>query len=169
MIFIDNYIIKQGGISNITDMLKGLIPKDQENGKIRISIITSLFDETIERVEEKGDNWFIELEDSLKNKFRTFTLDISIGIVSLKNLNHDRAVITNYVWIDSGHGFNCFNEKGPKVTTTIKFMPIFSPSGNSNASSAFDCWNAMRDHARMLIKSCAYKKGNFNANLLLTE
>jgi hypothetical protein len=37
---------------------------------------------------------------------------------------HDRELITNYLWINSGFGFNIYNHKGQGRQTTLSFYPI---------------------------------------------
>lgn len=171
LILIDNYIVKTGGIGNVTSLLKALIPKNQEKSKIRLTIISAFFKETRSDIERKTNQWYSKLSQTLESKFPKLSFELSVAIITRLGLNHDRAVITNYLWIDSGHGFNCFNDNGkPKVTTTIKHIPIFSLSGiHKSSASSYDCWMTMRNHARKLIVSCSYKKGDFEKNMLLKE
>jgi hypothetical protein len=169
IIVIDSYITKNEGLENLVEILKSIIPAKQVTVPINISIITALFNDTIQSVNEKGNLFYSDVVKQLKEEFDYLVFDVSLGIFSNKSLNHDRSILTNYLWIDSGHGFNCFNKRGlPKVTTAIRYLPIFAPSGKLESSvSSFEVWMGLRKHAKRLIQKCDYKKGNFHDNLLL--
>lgn len=169
IVIIDNYILNPDGLENLIAILKSIIPENQSAVPIKISIFTGLFKDTLQQINEKGNQWYTEFTKQIRVKINKLSFDISLGIFSKLSLNHDRSLLTNYIWIDSNYGFNFFNNRGmPKVTTTIKYLPIFTPSGNhKSAVSPFDCWMELRKHANGLIKNCDFTIGNFENNLLL--
>ena len=169
IVIIDNYLLNHEGLENLISIIKGIIPDRQSAGPIKISILTGLFKDTPQQIKDKGNLWYSEFTKQIRAKIKNLSFEVSLGIFSNISLNHDRSLLTNYIWIDSDHGFNCFTNRGiPKVTTTIKLLPIFSPSGNHKSSvSSFDCWSELRNHAKSLIKKCDFTIGIFKNNLLL--
>lgn len=169
IVLIDNFILNKEGLENIIELIKGIITKNQQSVTIKISIITALFNETLPQIKEIGNSWHFNFTRNLNEHFKGFVFNVSLAIFSNKSLNHDRTLLTNYVWIDSDYGFNCFNNRGlPKVTTTVKYLPIFATSGNHNSAvSSYNCWIEFRNHAKQLIKNSAFKIGEFESNLLL--
>lgn len=169
IVLIDNYILNKGGLENIIELLKGIVPKNQQSVTIKISIITALFNKSLPQIKEIGNSWYFNFIQNLNKHFRGFVFNVSLAIFSNRSLNHDRTLLTNYVWIGSDHGFNCFNAKGlPIVSTTVKYLPIFAISGNhDSAVSSYNCWHEFRNHAKQLINNCVFKIGDFDSNLLL--
>lgn len=169
IVIIDNYILNPEGLENLIEILKSLIPEKQSAVPIKISILTGLFKDTSDQIKEKGNLWYTKFTNLIQKQLKTLSFEVSLGIYSNLSLNHARSLLTNYMWIDSDHGFNCFSNKGiPKLTTIINFHPIFSPSGIHKSSvSSFDCWIELREHAKALIKKCEFMRGPFDRNLLL--
>lgn len=171
VVIIDNYLIeeKTESATNISALIRNLIPQEQKCKEIRIAILTGLFKDPQPKIEIKLSNWFDVVSRELGRAFRSVRIDLSIGVIDRIDLNHDRSVLTNYHWLDSGNGFKVFGQNGsPKVSTTKKQSTIFSKKGTlSTSASSFDCWFLLRSHAQHLFKNACSVKGDFTNNLLL--
>jgi hypothetical protein len=187
LILIDNYFIRsiskssgRSSIYNLIQILKGLLPRTCKQGSIRLSIISDdnydnnynikyTENEKNEYRKRTSDDWYQMLLEALKVNFSELCFSVYIAIIPWKKkLNHDRILLTNYIWLDSGHGFDCFDVNGnTKVKTTLKFIPIFSSSEAPNSASSFDCWLTLKDQVKNMIENNIYEKGKIKSNSLL--
>lgn len=173
IVLIDNYILKNEivGIWNITELIKNLIPTNQELQEIRVAILTSNYNEPEKEIERKLNVWFSNLNNSFINNLPGLRINLSIGVINSHGLNHDRTLLTNYVWIGSGSGFTVFKQNGtPAAITTITHSTIFhQTSSYFGSASTLDCWLSLRKHAVYLFERAVLVKGEYKSNLLLKE
>lgn len=171
ILIIDNYILKDIELDfyNITGLLKGLINIDSINHSVSLTIITEDTTTPQDKFKPKIEKWLVKLEEKLKETIPLVQFNVSASILTLKGQNHDRAILTNYAWINSGNSFSYFNEKGkPKMITTLQVIPIHSSSATGeNTASAFDCWLTIKEHAKKLIENSPNTFGLIKANSIL--
>ncbi|GHA76634.1 hypothetical protein [Pontibacter akesuensis] len=129
VLIVDGYILsdksQQRIDNNLKPLLKSLLPNKKTDVPVDITIITE---------EQSKTSNFQALQQSLVNylKEELTELEFSLSIVRFdRNLLyklktegfsiHDRRIITNYFWIESGIGFNIINDKG-KVKDSDSFI-----------------------------------------------
>lgn len=170
-LLIDNYILsnERDGIWNIIELIRNIIPVNQKYSEIRVAIITALYNDTLSEIERKLDQWYEKLGNAFAKSMSGFQIQLSIGIINAIGMNHDRTLLTNYAWIDSGSGFKVFDSKNnPKATTTLKHSTILSQRSTfPGTASTHECWLSLRKHAKYLFQNSVRAKGDFNKNLLL--
>lgn len=125
MIIVDNYLfsddIKNGFDErleyNLKPILKSLVPESLANGEIfEIAIFTGEDNMNFERQ--------LNYLRSLLSKLRPRLAFKICFYGKSKNAFHDRAILTNNVWISSGHGFDIFGkvkDVGKPTTINIAF------------------------------------------------
>ena len=131
LIIVDNYIFKGDEKSNLYKILDIILPKS-----LKVDFHLTVF-----YIESRPGS-----EDNLKNAIKRIRPDLNIVyefIKTTKDVNngfktdfHDRAILTNNLWIDSGAGFNLLRRdrlhfKADK-STTISIAHIFFASRNIN-------------------------------------
>jgi hypothetical protein len=114
MLVSDEYLCKdKNPQDNIYVALEHLLPKNLEID-FHLTIFT-------------GDlSQFDAIEAKLK-ELRNYSIFLTIIQVTKANPIHDRNIITNYFWINSGHGFHLF-QKGKVISdrnTQLSFYSIF--------------------------------------------
>ena len=168
-LLIDNYIISnKPGIDNILALVEALIPEGQNTSQINLAVISGIFNETNVMVKKRAEQWFFELEKALKNKFNNQRIKLFVAIITIKNLNHDRSLLTNYHLLEPLHDFTCFKEGKSIVDTSIYQSTIFSKSGTATTSvCSYESWDQLRKHAKKLIEKSDFTKGDYQENLLL--
>lgn len=129
VLIIDGYILsdksQQRIDQNLKPLLKSLLPKKKTALPVDITIITE--------EAPKGSNFKVlqqNLENYLKEELQELQFNLTIvrfDKTILCKLNsdgfniHDRRIITNYFWIESGIGFNIINDRG-KVKNSDSFI-----------------------------------------------
>lgn len=129
MVIIDRYIFSEFNKSPITDLNKSLalnlIPMlkvlaSKNPIKFNLLIYTYSNDKDINK----------EIYDYLKIKLNENNVNCNLSIIfSNVKKDHDRAIITNYLWIESGDTFNYFKEENKKINfktkgTKLEFHPL---------------------------------------------
>lgn len=131
LIIVDNYIFKGDEKSNIYKILDIILPKS-----LKVDFHLTVF-----YIESRPGS-----EENLKNAIKRIRPNLNIVfefIKTTKDANngfktdfHDRAILTNNLWIDSGSGFNLLRRdrlhfKADK-STTISIAHVFFASKNIN-------------------------------------
>lgn len=129
VLIVDGYLLsdksQQRIDQNLKPLLKSILPKKKNTLPIDITIITE---------EGPKNSTFLaiklELEEHLKSELPDLVFDLSIikfdkniiYKIASEGFNiHDRRIITNYFWLESGIGFNIMNDRG-KVKNSDSFM-----------------------------------------------
>lgn len=133
IVIIDNYLLNGDESdlkSNIIPLLKILLPDERLEIPVHLSILTDT-----EKISETKVKNRLEL---LKKSFQYLDLEITIVHIASKD-NHDRNIITNYLWLHSGHGFSYFNENGMiKKNTTLFYYPIWHLQRTTKTELEYD-------------------------------
>ncbi len=115
MLISDEYLCKdKNPEGNIYQILDCLLPQ-----KLEINFHLTIFTGDIAQ--------FDAITEKLKTLRTNYTINFTIIQVTKSNPIHDRNLITNYFWINSGHGFHLFN-RGKVITdrnTQLSFYSIF--------------------------------------------
>jgi hypothetical protein len=136
MIIVDNYLFSDNignGANekleyNLKPMFRELLPEALDEGAIfELSIFTEESKE--DGVQLKGFEKQYNYISSLISKIRP-KLKYKISIYTkVKDSFHDRSLLTNNIWISSGHGFDIFGKaKGVKKPTSISIAFPFIQS-----------------------------------------
>ncbi|MBR6930510.1 MAG: hypothetical protein IKH61_09855 [Bacteroidales bacterium] len=111
MIFVDNYIFNQTE-RNLYMILDALLPR-----KIETTFYLTIFSEN------EGDEVFFENKKrALKEKLQRIRPDLPMYIEVFENNKsdfHDRSIITNYMWVGIGSGFDLFRRQGSDKSTEL--------------------------------------------------
>ena len=146
MIIADNYIFKDVK-ANLYKILDTLLPQKLE----------AVFYLTVFSINEASDN---ELDKRRKNnlekKIKEMRPNLSIVIEVFGNSTvdfHDRGIITNYLWIEIGAGFNLLKSNGTSVKSTNLHItyPMIIPENRMRCSKS-GYWNIIHD-AQACLKS----------------
>ncbi len=142
LILTDNYIVNKNDViieKNLIKLLDIILPKDLDNNIVYPITIFSKVDNTTEinRV-----NRLIEKIKNLRNKYH---IKVSIMQVGTDDF-HDRAIITNNIWITCGHGFDVFTGSNMQSTTVNVLYP-FIQSSNQWVAKAY--YNLVDDANRI--------------------
>ena len=131
LLIVDNYIFKGDEKSNLYKILDIILPKS-----LKVDFHLTVF-----YIESRPGS-----EDNLKNAIKRIRPNLNIVfefIKTAKDANngfktdfHDRAILTNNLWIDSGSGFNLLRKdrlhfKADK-STTVSIAHVFFASRNIN-------------------------------------
>lgn len=131
LLIVDNYIFKGDEKSNLYKILDIILPKS-----LKVDFHLTVF-----YIESRPGS-----EDNLKNAIKRIRPNLNVVfefIKTTKDVNngfktdfHDRAILTNNLWIDSGAGFNLLRRdrlhfKAEK-STTISIAHVFFASKNIN-------------------------------------
>ncbi|MBK8493487.1 MAG: hypothetical protein IPL49_22105 [Saprospirales bacterium] len=115
LIIQDNYLFSGFYECNLPHILDNLLPAQLSRSDFHLTIIAS---------EKSGvdlEKKYADLLKIIQDLSRPYTIRSQIFTT---NKLHDRELITNYLWINSGFGFNIFNYKGQGRQTTLSFYPI---------------------------------------------
>ncbi len=138
MAIVDNYIlINETEIkNNLIKILDKLLPD-----KLKIPFHISIFSKN----ENNNKKHFEYISKSIK-KLRP-NLSFKLTIHQLRNQFHDRTIITNYLILDSGSGFNLFKKNGAMhLTKIIGYFPSFTNNINEDTRNSYEVLrNKMKD------------------------
>ena len=146
MIIADNYIFNDINV-NLYEILDTLLPQKLE----------TIFYLTVFSINGASDiNIDKKRKISLEKKIKELRPDLSISIEVFGNSTvdfHDRGIITNYMWIEIGAGFNLFKNNGSagKSTNLHITYPMIIPEGRMKCSKD-GYWNIIHD-AQTCLKS----------------
>ncbi|MEA1987139.1 MAG: hypothetical protein U9N76_06600 [Candidatus Marinimicrobia bacterium] len=109
----DPYILKEPDKikENLISLLENILPPKLNKNNIFLTIITDCSDTSYcyNRVIK-------ELKDS--------NIDLSNFTLINSKKEHNRNIITNYLWISSDYGFTLFNKNKVAKSTPVRFVPI---------------------------------------------
>ena len=175
LIIIDNYYLdNEKDITKIVLLLKALLPGEISDGNTELDLTLVIYDNEIkteESFEVKRKEFETKINSRLSLPYKIKTLIIRL---SSKLQNHDRNILTNYLWFHSGHSIDYFKvasnvnyqnntQSNVKETTSLFINGIASSSvGFSSGHN----WN-MYGYEQILSKAKnwyqeRYKKTNFN-------
>lgn len=128
-----------------------------ENQLPRLLIISSVKDV----FEKDVFKLFDKIQNHLENN--KINVQLSIAIDQSNIIQHDRKIITNYFYLDSGDSWDYFNPKGGFKTdgTNIKALPLFGEIGINNMDQSLKEVRAVIDNKNTLIA------GDPHSNLIL--
>ena len=112
LIIADNYLFRDDDyIKNLIDILSFFVTKDLE---VTYEVLILIHPEEL-----NFESKCLQLNERIK----LFNSKIEISVV--KSLYHSRALISNYLYIQSDHSFSVFNSKGKiKKDALISYIPI---------------------------------------------
>lgn len=158
MIF-DNYVLKKKE-DNLYKIIDVLLP-NKSLFAFHLAIFTLDNGVNIQQEYEKIRNKLKELRPDLEIDFSIFKTGT--------NDFHDRAIMTNYIWIGSGGGFDLLNIKkrsselrSDKTTSIPIFYPFFVQESIDWATDHY--YNFMEDAKK--VKKCNMHIGSGNVRLL---
>lgn len=133
IVIADNYILKKLYNENLYKLLDNLLP---EHLKQVLDLTLIIEKDTVDSksLEKKHE----EVKNEI-NKLRNYDINLTILRVSKDKL-HDRNIITNYIWINSGYGFTLFKDKITLKPTNIFVFPIINSKeqGINNPKNSYD-------------------------------
>jgi len=123
---VDNYILKDKSviIENLIPILDYLLPQ-----KLKIPFQISIF--AVKELKHGPNLNFKSFHEFISDEIKRIRpeLNFNLGIFQLRNEFHDRNLITNYIFIDSGGGFDLFKKKKAIHQTKVAgFYPSFVPN-----------------------------------------
>ncbi len=125
LVIIDPYILaKPSGIYNLKQLLKLILPKEFE----RTYCLTIFFSI------EKQDMEFYEKRFNMLRQFldEDFSYKISLSVIKGDaTIIHDRHLKTNYLWINSGYGFEVTDENN-KASRNTQWISTYSLATKKN-------------------------------------
>jgi hypothetical protein len=162
MVIVDNYIFQDKDV-NLYKILDSLLPVKIDKIFYLSIFSTDTFGDPKEKKEEI-EKKMCELRPNLKLGEKII---IEVFVCGKEDF-HDRGLITNYMWIESGAGFNLMKKKGAfnktesKKSTNIHitYPMIISEDRMKNSSTGY--WNIIDD-----AKKCLKKRNEHSENRLL--
>ena len=122
LIIADSHILStKGSKANLRDLLHNLLPE-----KLKVD-----FDLTIlaDRDNKGKPSDLVQVRDEILEYLKKYNYNINLTIVLSKI--HDRNFITNYLWCNSGYGFELINDDGLSIRNThLTLFPITYDSKN---------------------------------------
>lgn len=143
MVIADNYIFKDVN-ANLYKILDALLPKKLDTVfYLTIFSLGETVDSELEKRKQSLDEKIHDMRPELTVKlevFGTSTVDF-----------HDRGIITNYLWIEIGAGFNLLKNNGAagKTTNIHITYPMIVPEERVKCSCS-GYWNIIEDAKRCL-------------------
>lgn len=117
--FIDNFSSTD---TNLTDIFDLCIPNNLDIN-FHFTLISKMGKKSLSALQKFTD----EVKIILKGKY---PFEVKFQIIFPSSF-HDRGILSNYFWIDSGHSLDILNSKGKvKKSTIIKYNPINSMEEN---------------------------------------
>lgn len=162
LIIIDNYFWKdESDLSSLMPLLKSLLPDQLSDQKTDFHLTLITYDAEI-KTEQFNEARRKELQEKINDQLnRPFRIKTSIIKHNVLDKNHDRNILTNYVWFHSGHSFDYFKEienkysKGLSKTETKRTTTLFingiahnSISFNSSKSWVVDGYDQVLGRAK---------------------
>lgn len=149
LIIIDNYFWKdESEISSLVPLLKSILPDQLSDQKTDFHLTLITYDAEI-KTEQSIEARRKEFQEKINNLlYRPFRIKTSIIKHNVIDKNHDRNILTNYVWFHSGHSFDYFKEienknypglpkTETKRTTTLFINGIAHNSISFNSSKSW--------------------------------
>ncbi len=118
MLIADNYLLKENVENNLLQLLKHLLPNTLSVTEFHLTILTSHKATSSFNIEKR-------YKTILEYLNKTFSYKFKLTIVITDKI-HDRNIITNYMWINSGYGFSLFKNNKVKNETNLFVITIFN-------------------------------------------
>ncbi len=118
MVIADNYLLKENINDNLFQLLKSLLPATLNISEFHLTILTTITETSSFNIEKR----YLTILDYLNE---TFDYKINLTIIQTNDI-HDRNIITNYFWINSGYGFSLFKGRKLKNETNLFALPFFN-------------------------------------------
>lgn len=118
MIIADNYLLKENITDNLFKLLKCILPTVLNVSEFHLTILTTTKETSSFNIEKRYSN----ILDYLNTNF---DYKINLTIIQTNDI-HDRNIITNYFWINSGYGFSLFKGQKVKNETNLFALPFFN-------------------------------------------
>lgn len=111
LIIIDNYFWKdESDLSTLMPLLDSLLPDRLSDKKTDFNLTLITYEAEIKTV-QFNEARRKELQEKINDQLsRPFRIKMSIIKHNVIDKNHDRNILTNYVWFHSGHSFDYFRE-----------------------------------------------------------
>jgi hypothetical protein len=121
-------------IDNVVELLKNIMPVELNKTTFHLSlVIVDKLKEDEERnrnSNKKANNYRIDihaiqkyLSERLKKVF-DYPVELTV-LRTVSSIQHDRNILTNYIWINSGYGFNIYRQDGKiRQNTHLSFFPL---------------------------------------------
>lgn len=144
LVIVDNYLLNDSNCFdlNLDPILNALLPEDL-NMVFNISFITQDPNSTLKSKTQTVEDLIKKIRPNLH-----FTVNF---FVDVNKLFHDRVIISNYIWMQSGAGFDLFNFKSKaKHSTTVS---IIYPFIQTYVPWAVDAYCNLLEDAKAIVKS----------------
>lgn len=125
LILFDNYLLGNDDGDNLFSLLKNVLPSNCSKYPFHLTIIME--NDKNDRRDIKTKPYF-ERHVNKINEFltKTFSYRVEFSLIVVKKGNHDRNILTNYVWLHSGSSFDFLDKKG-KIKNTTETQLILTP------------------------------------------
>jgi hypothetical protein len=181
MVLADNYLFTYHWEKNenLLPFLKGILPKRLNKRKFDLLILTADTPNTKYPVQVNRTQR--QIKSALENYF-SYSFDISI--VKYRESSefgreiHDRDILTNYLSISSGFGFNLFSDKQIKKDTHLSVFAVayqkepwqaFEPNRNFQdfPNSVLQIRASLLEQFNVVLEEYEHRKGIRYSNILL--
>lgn len=146
MIIIDSYLF--GNVNeppkrvlrrlkyNLTSILEELLPATELSNPFHLTIFTyySKRGENLMSLQMRRsslENYYREVKSLIRSLGRSYPVKLSIVSTNHEDRLHDRHIITNYYWLNTGYGCNLFDKRGPVNYSHITINSVASMEGQS--------------------------------------
>ncbi len=169
IVIAENYILNDKVENNLLPLLNSLLPIEKLEIPFQITFIVKWDSE--EKEEKNQTNLqaiFNDLEPKIKTLRPDFDFELQIFCVN-KELNHDRNIITNYLWLHSGHSFSYFEKqesgkiKTNKNTNLMVFPLSYQQKNKINHNSIFEAVQTLLAQAKEISAKHKIKQETLNA------
>jgi hypothetical protein len=128
---VDNYLfagryqqIQNRLQDNLLPLLSKLLPEKLNKKDFNLTIIVNS-EKANREISEAENREIINTHKRLiREKLKRYTYNIKLNIITECFDNHDRNLLTNYLWISSGYGFSIFENRKCIANTQFTIRPI---------------------------------------------
>lgn len=122
LIINDSYIFAKGldrVRENLIEILKAIIPENEMEIDFHLTIITLRDD----RTGLPNQDYYAKIMEILNEEIDDHRFDESNFSIIIRKI-HNRNILTNYLWINSDHGFTVFENREVVNETPVRINPI---------------------------------------------
>lgn len=121
---------------NLTSILEELLPATELSNPFHLTIFTyySKREENAMSLQMRRsslEHYYREVKSLISSLGRSYSVKLSIVSTNHEDRLHDRHIITNYYWLNTGYGCNLFDKRGPVSYSHITIDSIASIEGQS--------------------------------------
>lgn len=183
MVIAENYILdkKEEIDDNLLPLMDSLLPKEKLDIPFQITFIVQWDGNESPQVNKTNlDKIFNYLKPQIESLRTDFNFELQVFCVN-KELNHDRNIITNYLWLHSGHSFSYFKNENNTIRTikdtnlmvfptTYQQKEYQSYSSNTKiiSNSIFEAVQVLLEQAKKAAKTRDFKETPNAKNRLLS-